>query len=92
MAQRHRGTEAQRGKRPRARRGERGRKGGKLIVIMIVIVIVIERNASAFARWDYGVTGRGARTLGIICGTPLGFVIYYPFLPSVRSATLGFGV
>ncbi len=31
-------------------------------------------------------------TLEMICGTPLGFVIYYPFLPSVRYATLGFGV
>ncbi len=28
----------------------------------------------------------------IHCGTPLGFVIFCPFLPSVRNATLGFGV
>ncbi len=27
-----------------------------------------------------------------VCGTPLGFVIFYLFLPSVRYATLGFGV
>ena len=26
------------------------------------------------------------------CGTPLGFVIFYLFLPSMRYATLGFGV
>ena len=30
--------------------------------------------------------------LDMICGTPLGFVVCYPFLPSVRYATLGFGV
>ena len=30
--------------------------------------------------------------LDMICGTPLGFVVCYPFLPSVRCATLGFGV
>ena len=31
-------------------------------------------------------------SLGAFCGTPLGFVIFYLFLPSVRYATLGFGV
>ena len=31
--------------------------------------------------------------LGLIhCGTPLGFEIFYPIQPSVRCATLGFGV
>ena len=30
--------------------------------------------------------------LDMICGTPLGFVICCPFQPSVRYATLGFGV
>ena len=30
--------------------------------------------------------------LGAFCGTPLGFKIRFTFIPSVRYATLGFGV
>ncbi len=40
-----------------------------------------------------GSTNYPQNALGLIhCGTPLGFVIFYPFQPSVRYATLGFGV
>ena len=40
-----------------------------------------------------GSTNHFQNALGLIpCGTPLGFVICCPFRPSVRYATLGFGV
>ena len=40
-----------------------------------------------------GSTNHFQNALGLIhCGTPLGFVIFCPFQPSVRYATLGFGV
>ena len=39
-----------------------------------------------------GVSAARCEFSEVRCGTPLGFVIFCPFQPSVRYATLGFGV